>query len=75
MYKDLFLHSEIQGFSMYSFRHCDVVGVTRSPCILINNIKEAVSVREETYRKVIRLRSDAPWDAKDQPVMTQELSM
>ena len=38
---------------MSSFRHCDVVGVTRPPCILIHNIKEAGSVWEGLSGKVI----------------------
>ena len=52
--KELFSHRKIQGFSISSFRHCDVGGVTRPPCILIHNIKESGSVQEETSRKVIR---------------------
>ena len=39
---------------MSSFCPYDVVGVTSPPCILINNIKESVSVREEIYGKVLR---------------------
>ena len=37
--KYLLPHSVIQGFSVSSLRHCDVGEVTRSPFILINNIK------------------------------------
>ena len=39
---------------MSSLRHYDVGGVTSPPCILINNIKESGSVREEVYGKLIR---------------------
>ena len=52
--KYLLSYSEIQGFSVSSFRHCDVGGVTRAPCILIHNIKESGSVREEVYRRAIK---------------------
>ena len=54
IYKELLLNSAIQGFSVSSLRHYDVGGVTRSPYILIHNIKESGSVREEVYRKLIR---------------------
>ena len=47
MSKELLSHSAIQGFSISSFLHCDVRGVTMALCILINNIKETGSVREE----------------------------
>ena len=39
---------------MSYFRHCDVGGVKRDPCILIHNIKETGSVMEELSGKVIR---------------------
>ena len=51
--KELFLNIEIQGLSVSSFHHCDVRGVTRAPCILIRNIKEAGSARSEISGKVI----------------------
>ena len=38
---------------MSSFHHSDVGGVTRYPYTLIYNIKEVVSVIEETYGEVI----------------------
>ena len=53
MSKDLLSHSTIQGLSVSSLCHCDVGGVTREPFILIHNIKEAGSVREEIYGKLI----------------------
>ena len=54
MSRELLLHSVTQGFSVSSFLHYDVGGVTRSPCILIHNIKKACSVREGLSGKVIR---------------------
>ena len=39
---------------MSYFCRCGVVGVTRGPCILINNVKEAGSGREGLLGKVIR---------------------
>ena len=38
---------------MSSFCNCDVGGVTRDPFIRIHNIKEAGSLREEIYGKLI----------------------
>ena len=49
---------------MYSFCHCDVGGVTRAPCIFINNIKEVGSVREGLSGKVIR-KKDAVVQVKE----------
>ena len=62
--KYLFLHREIQGFSVSYFRHCYVGGVTRAPCTLIHNIKEEVSVMEDTSRKVIRNLDSVLWVEK-----------
>ena len=39
---------------MSYFRNCDVGGVTSLPCIIIHNIKEIGSVREEISGKVTR---------------------
>ena len=52
--KDLLLHSVIQGFSVYLFRHFDVGELTRSPSILMNNTKELCSVRGGLSGKAIR---------------------
>ena len=46
---------------MSSFRHCGVGGVTIFLCIFIHDIEEAVSVREETYRKLIRKIDAVLW--------------
>ena len=49
--KDILSLNLNQGFSVSSFRHCGVGGVTRTPCILIHNIKEAGSLREGLSEK------------------------
>ena len=65
MSKYLLLYREIQGFYVSSLRHCDVEIVKRSPFILINNLKEAVVVTEETYGKVI-INMDAVLQIEEQ---------
>ena len=52
--KDLLSYSTISGFYVSSFCHFGVGEVTRSPFIIIHNIKEEVSVREKLSGKVIR---------------------